>query len=134
MPSAASDESLAASIRSAILQREAELTAAWLRHDVKTVDKIFANDFSEVTRKGKTLTKADILRAVAQNDETDTKTYEEQVHVVAANVAVSTMRIVDTGVRKGTNEQYSVETRVMNVWVLRGNGWQIVASQTMYTS
>ena len=40
------------------------MTTAWLHDDAGTVGQFFADDFIEITRSGRKLTKSDILHAV----------------------------------------------------------------------
>ncbi|HEV7429264.1 MAG TPA: nuclear transport factor 2 family protein [Thermoanaerobaculia bacterium] len=115
-----------------IARNSKAITDAWLRHDVTTVAKYFADDFTEVTRSGKRLTKKDILAAVASNDETET-IVSDQIITDYGNVAIETSRIVDKG-RKTSGELYTVETRVMNVWRLRSGEWRIIAAQTTFVN
>lgn len=123
----------AADSRAQILRNEKEITDAWLRHDVGAVSKYFADDFTEVTRSGRILKKSDILAAVASNDETETLVTDEVVTQHGRCIAIQTARIIDKG-RKASGEPYAIETRVMNVWILRRGEWRIVASQSTFVT
>jgi len=118
--------------RTQILRNSKAITDAWLRHDVQTVAKYFDDDFSEVTRSGRKLTKKDILAAVASNDETDTIVSDESV-TKYGSIAIETAHIVDKG-HKNSGETYTAETRVMNVWRFRRGEWRIIAAQTTFVT
>jgi ketosteroid isomerase-like protein len=121
-------------IRDQILRNEKALNDAWLRHDVEGVSQYFDDDWSEVTRKGKVLTKADIKAAVASTDDTEAETLvSDQVVTPHGDFAIHTARIIDK-FRKKSGEQYAVETRIINVWVRRNGHWRIIASQTIFVT
>jgi ketosteroid isomerase-like protein len=60
--------------RAAVAALDTEYQAAVKRNDAATMDRILADDFVLVTGKGKTYTKADLLRAARDK----TETYEHQ--------------------------------------------------------
>jgi ketosteroid isomerase-like protein len=121
-------------VRDQILRNEKALNDAWLRHDVDGVSQYFDDGWSEVTRKGKVLTKADIKAAVAMTGDSETETLvSDQVVTPHGDFAIHTARIIDKG-RKTSGEQYAVETRILNVWVRRNGRWRIIASQTIFVT
>ena len=111
-----------------IIAREHQLNQAWLRHDAATVARLYAADFSGVTRKGRPIGRADILNAVAHNDEGSTEASEERVRLLG-EAAIYTAVIADHGTRPATKQPYTVRARVIDVWARRHGEWQLVASQ-----
>jgi ketosteroid isomerase-like protein len=110
-----------------ITANEQAIEKAWLRHDAAVVDRFYADDFSGTTSRGRTIGKADILKAVEHNDESATEQAEVRVRVLGES-AIYTALVTDHGTRESTHEPYTVRTRVMDIWVKRNNRWQMVAS------
>jgi hypothetical protein len=85
-------------------------------------------DYLGITHTGRVIGKAEIMKAVAHNDETATEESEEQVKALG-ETAVYTAVITDHGTRPSKHETYTIRTRIMQVWHLRAGEWQVVAEQ-----
>jgi hypothetical protein len=85
-------------------------------------------DYLGITHTGRVIGKAEIMKAVAHNDETATEESEEQVKALG-ETAVYTAVITDHGTRPSTHAPYTIRTRIMQVWHLRAGEWQVVAGQ-----
>src|ERR1051325_10708988 len=114
-------------VEQVIIAHEHQINQAWLRHDAATIARLYAADFMGFTRKGRPITRAEILKAVAQNDEGSTEESEERVKAIG-DTAIYTALVTDHGTRPKTKEPYTVRTRVMDVWAQRRGQWQLVAS------
>lgn len=115
-------------VEQAIITREHQINQAWLRHDTSTVARLYAADFMGITRTGRPIGRAEILNAVAHNNEGSTEESEERVKPLG-ETAIYTALITDHGTRPATKEPYTVCARVMDVWTRRRGEWQLVASQ-----
>ena len=101
------------------------LNKAWLKNDTATVSSIVADDFQSWSHKGAPRNKADLLRTVAQSEESETKT-EEPIVRVYGDAAIYTARIIDSG-KRANGEAFTVRTCVTTVFVRRAGKWRIVA-------
>jgi ketosteroid isomerase-like protein len=108
-----------------ILRLEEVIKEAWLKHDGATISSVYADDFQSWSFKGMRRGKADLLKAVASNGESDTKVEEPSVRVVG-DAAIYTTRIVDSG-RNNKGEPFSVTTCLTSVFTRRNGKWQVVA-------
>lgn len=110
-----------------IAANEQAIEQAWLRHDVSVVRRLYADDFSGTTARGRMIGKAEILKAVEHNNESASEQSEVRVRVLGDSVIYSAL-VTDHGARESTHEPYTIRTRVMDIWNRRNNRWQIVAS------
>ena len=113
----------------AVLALEDTLNAAWLRHDTLAVLGLIADDFRGITQRGRTIGRADMLRAVARAEETATDVNDRTARALGPNsdVVVTTAKIIDRG-RRANGQAFSVATLVTNVWVRRRARWRLAAS------
>jgi hypothetical protein len=110
---------------------------AYSSRDLKEFDRIVADDFLITAGNGKVLTKGEKRASVAR-DYTDSQTSASPDYVFRIDTDSHKVRIFDhTAVSNGfIIEKYvwkgqKVDNRVYftNVYVRRGKGWQVVASQ-----
>jgi ketosteroid isomerase-like protein len=103
--------------------------AAFLRRDIPTLEKIWADDYVFVNASGDVLTKAQRLENIKSGATTlESINEEENIAVrVYQNSAVATSRVTIKGQYSGqpTSGQY----RSTHVWVKGPGGWQLVSNQ-----
>ena len=103
--------------------------AAFLRHDIPTLEKIWADDYVFVNASGQVLTKAQRLANLKSGATTlESINEEEDLKVrIHQNTAVATSRVTIKGQYSGqpTSGQY----RSIHVWIKDPTGWQLVANQ-----
>ena len=101
---------------------------AVIEADMPTLNAIYADDFFYNTSSGPSLTKSEYLPRYASGE----------LKVNAVDSEARDIRIYDntalvTGIAHVTlttkGETKTVHLRYLNVWVKRGNGWQLVARQ-----
>jgi len=104
-------------------------SAALLKRDVPTLEKIWADDYIFVNASGEVLTKAQRLANAKSGATTlDSINEEENITVrIYQNSAVATSRVTIKGQYGGqlTSGQY----RSTHVWVKGPAGWQLVSNQ-----
>jgi len=109
--------------------RYREYADALMKHDLTTLDKIWASDYVFINPRGEVVTKAqrmENLKSGATDLKSVNPTREKlQVH---GNVAIDIghLRLEDS--KYGAQES-SGEYRYMNVWVKRQGQWQLQANQ-----
>ena len=108
-----------------VLALEDTLNAAWLHHDTLSLGRLLGADFRGITASGRSVTRADMLRAAASTEETATE-FTDRTARAFGNVVVTTGRITDRG-RHATGEPFTVITLVTFVWARRPGSWQLVA-------
>ena len=109
-----------------ILHLEDTITKAWLKHDTATIGSIVADDFQSWSFKGARRGKADLLRTVEKNTESNTKVDNAVVRVYG-DAAVYTARITDS-VTRPNGETFTTKTCVTEIYIRRSGRWQLVAS------
>jgi ketosteroid isomerase-like protein len=109
-----------------ILRLEDTITKAWLKHDTVMVSSIVADDFQSWSFKGARRGKADLLRTVEKNTESNTKVDDAVVRVYG-DAAVYTARVTDSGTRPN-GESFITKTCVTEIYIRRSGRWQLVAS------
>jgi ketosteroid isomerase-like protein len=102
---------------------------ALLRHDIPTLEKIWADDYVFVNASGEVMTKAQRL-ANLKSGATSFESIKEEENLtvrVYENSAVATSRVTIKGQYSGqpTSGQY----RSTHVWVKGPTGWQLVSNQ-----
>jgi ketosteroid isomerase-like protein len=102
---------------------------ALLRHDIPTLEKIWADDYVFVNAFGEVLTKAQRLANLRSGATTLESIDEEEKPTVRVyqNSAVATSRVTLKGQYSG--KPVSGQYRRAQVWVKGPNGWQLVANQ-----
>jgi ketosteroid isomerase-like protein len=102
---------------------------AFLRHDIPTLEKIWADDYVFVNAFGEVLTKAQRLANLRSGATTLESINEEEKPTVRAyqNSAVVTSRVTLKGQYSG--QPVSGQYRSTLVWVKSSNRWQLVANQ-----
>jgi ketosteroid isomerase-like protein len=102
--------------------------AAFLRRDIPTLEKIWADDYVFVNAFGEVLTKGQRLANLRSGATTLGSINEEEKPTVRVyqNSAVATSRVL-----KGqySSQPVSGQYRSTLVWVKAPNGWQLVANQ-----
>jgi ketosteroid isomerase-like protein len=103
--------------------------AAFLRHDIPTLEKIWADDYVFVNAFGEVLTKAQRLANLRSDATTLESINEEEKYTVRVyqNSAVATNRVTLKGQYSG--QPVSGQYRSTLVWIKGPNGWQLVANQ-----
>jgi ketosteroid isomerase-like protein len=103
--------------------------AAFLRRDIPTLEKIWADDYVFVNGSGEVLTKAQRLANLKSGATTlESINEEENITVrVYQNSAVATSRVTLKGQYSG--QPVSGQYRSTHVWVKGPTGWQLVSNQ-----
>ena len=103
--------------------------AAFLRQDIPTLEKTWADDYVFVNAFGEVLTKAQRLANLKSGATTLESINEEEKPTVRVyqNSAVATNRVTLKGQYSG--QPVSGQYRSTHVWVKGPNGWQLVANQ-----
>jgi ketosteroid isomerase-like protein len=102
---------------------------AFLRQDIPTLEKIWADDYVFVNAFGEVLTKEQRLANLRSGETTLESINEEEKPTVRVyqNSAVATSRVTLKGQYSG--QPVSGQYRSTLVWVKGPNGWQLVANQ-----
>src|SRR5262249_59488066 len=79
-----------------VLALEDTLNAAWLRHDTLSLGRLIGADFRGITAEGRSVYRADMLRAAAHTEENATE-FTDRTARAFGNVVVTTGRITDHG-------------------------------------
>jgi ketosteroid isomerase-like protein len=103
--------------------------AAFLRRDIPTLEKIWADDYVFVNAFGEVMTKAQRLANLKSGATTLELINEEEKPAVRVyeNSAVATSRVTLKGQYSG--QPISGQYRSMLVWVKGPTGWQLVSNQ-----
>jgi ketosteroid isomerase-like protein len=103
--------------------------AAFLRQDIPTLEKIWADDYVFVNAFGEVLTKEQRLANLKSGATALESINEEEKPTVRVhqNSAVATSRVTLKGQYSG--QPVSGQYRSTLVWVKGPNGWQLVANQ-----
>jgi ketosteroid isomerase-like protein len=103
--------------------------AAFLRRDMPTLEKIWADDYIFVNASGEVLTKAQRLANLKSGATTLESINEEEKPAVRVyqNSAVATSRVTLKG--QYSSQPVSGQYRSTHVWVKGPNGWQLVSNQ-----
>jgi ketosteroid isomerase-like protein len=102
---------------------------AFLRHDIPTLEKIWADNYVFINAFGEVLTKAQRLANLKSGATTLESINEEEKPAVRVyeNSAVATSRVTLKG--QYSSQPVSGQYRSTLVWVKGLNGWQLVANQ-----
>jgi ketosteroid isomerase-like protein len=101
-------------------------------HDSSVAQAYLADDFRGVSSKGKLMTKANLLSEIKKDTDTytSTKNGKVEVRVFGGQFAVATGLSTEEGKSKD-GQAFKRSFRWSDVWVLRKDKWQCVASQAM---
>jgi uncharacterized protein (TIGR02246 family) len=103
-----------------------QITTAVSRNDAAALDRIYADDFTQVTLKGAIQTKAQRLATVRAGDlKYETFSRDEVVIRIYGKTAVVTSRITRKGQDKG--QAVNDQLRSTSTWVKTNGRWQLVA-------
>jgi ketosteroid isomerase-like protein len=101
-------------------------------HDSSVAQAYLAEDFRGVSSKGKLMTKANLLSEIKKDTDTytSTKNGKVDVRVFGGQFAVATGLSTEEGKAKD-GQAFKRSFRWTDVWALRNDKWQCVASQAM---
>jgi ketosteroid isomerase-like protein len=106
--------------------------ASVMKHDPSVAQAYLADDFRGVSSKGKVMSKANLLSEIKKDTDvyTSTKNGKVDVRVFGGQFAVATGTSTEVGKTKD-GQAFKRSFRWTDVWVLRKDKWQCVASQAM---
>ncbi len=115
-----------------IREIEEKWEASVKNHDSSIAQAYVADDYHGVSSKGKILSKANLLSELKKDTDayTSTKAGKIDVHVFGGQFAVATGISTEAGKSKDGTD-FKRNFRWTDVWVLRQDKWQCVASQAM---
>jgi ketosteroid isomerase-like protein len=101
-------------------------------HDPSVAQAYLADDFRGVSSKGKLMSKSNLLSEIKKDTDvyTATKNGKVDVRVFGGQFAVATGTSTEAGKDKG-GQDFKRSFHWTDVWVLRKDRWQCVASQAM---
>jgi ketosteroid isomerase-like protein len=106
--------------------------ASVMRHDQSVAQAYLADDFRGVSSKGKVMNKSNLLSEIKKDTDIYTSTKNGKVEVRVFGGQFATALGTSTEVGKGKDGQaFKRSFRWTDVWVLRKDKWQCVASQAM---
>jgi len=119
----------APSVEKTIIQMERDWTEAGLKKDLKTLDRIIADDWVALDFRGKTVTKAQAIADLKSGSSTDQSVELGEVKVrVFGNTAVVTGGDTEKSTYQGKDS--SGKYVWTDVFVNRNGRWQAVASHS----
>jgi ketosteroid isomerase-like protein len=103
-----------------------------MRHDSSVPQAYLADDFRGVSSKGKLMSKSNLLSELKKDTDTYTATKNGKidVRVFGGQFAVASGTSTEVGKAKD-GQAFNRTFRWTDVWVLRKDKWQCVASQSM---
>jgi ketosteroid isomerase-like protein len=114
-----SEESLKAALQ--------DLDDAIQRHDAKQLDEIIANECIFLTPTGTTITRAEVLSAMASPDyKPKPPVRREQIFKVVGDAGLITDITHAQGSQGGSD--YDVTIRLLTVWSRKSGKWQVIAN------
>lgn len=101
-------------------------------HDESIAQSYLADDFRGISSKGKVMKKSDLLSEMKKDTDvySSTKNGKIDVRVFGGQYAVATAISTEVGKSKD-GQDFKRSFRWTDVWVLRNDKWQCVASQSM---
>jgi ketosteroid isomerase-like protein len=101
-------------------------------HDPSVAQAYLADDFHGVSSKGKLMKKSDLLAEIKKDTDaySSTKNGKIDVRVFGGQFAVATATSTEEG-KDTAGQAFKRTFRWTDVWVLRKDKWQCVASQSM---
>jgi ketosteroid isomerase-like protein len=102
------------------------------RHDPSIAQAYLADDFRGVSSKGKVMSKSNLLSEIKKDTDTytSTKNGKVEVRVFGGQYAVAMGTSTEVGKAKD-GKDFKRTFRWTDVWLLRKDKWQCVASQAM---
>lgn len=117
------------SVEKTLMQMERDWTEAGLKKDVKTFDRIIADDWVALDFLGKTVTKAEAVADLKSGSSTNQSVQLGEMKVrTFGNTAVVTGSDTEKSTYKGKDS--SGKYVWTDVFVNRNGRWQVVASQS----
>lgn len=115
-----------------IREIEDKWEAAVKNHDSTIAQTYVADDFRGVSSKGETMNKSKLLSEIKKDTDaySSTKNGKVDVRLFGGQFAVATGTSTEVGKDKG-GQEFKRSFRWTDVWVLRKDNWQCVASQSM---
>jgi len=115
-----------------IREIEDKWEASVMRHDPSVAQAYLADDFRGVSSKGKVMSKSNLLSEIKKDTDTytSTKNGKVDVRVFGGQFAVALGTSTEVGKAKD-GQAFKRTFRWTDVWVLRKDKWQCVASQAM---
>jgi ketosteroid isomerase-like protein len=106
--------------------------ASVMKHDPSVAQAYLADDFRGVSSKGKVMSKSNLLSEIKKDTDvyTSTKNGKVDVRVFGGQFAVAMGTSIEAGKSKD-GQAFKRSFRWTDVWVLRKEKWQCVASQAM---
>jgi ketosteroid isomerase-like protein len=101
-------------------------------HDPSVAQAYLAEDFRGISSKGKMMTKSNLLSEIKKDTDvySSTKNGKVEVRVFGGQFAVATGTSTEVGKAKD-GQAFKRTFRWTDVWTLRNDKWQCVASQAM---
>jgi ketosteroid isomerase-like protein len=101
-------------------------------HDLSIPEAYLADDYRGVSSKGKVMSKANLLSEIKKDTDvySSTKNGKIDVRVFGGQFAVATGVSTEVGKDKA-GQSFKRSFRWTDVWVLRKDKWQCVATQSM---
>lgn len=101
-------------------------------HDLSIPEAYLADDYRGVSSKGKVMSKANLLSEIKKDTDvySSTKNGKVDVRVFGGQFAVATGVSTEAGKDKA-GQSFKRSFRWTDVWVLRKDKWQCVATQSM---
>lgn len=132
-PSAAVMPAKKSTPEATIREIEDKWEASVARHDLSVAQAYLADDFRGVSSKGKVMSKSNLLSEIKKDTDTytSTKNGKVDVRIFGGQFAVATGTSTETGKAKD-GKDFKRTFRWTDVWVLRKDKWQCVASQAMH--
>jgi ketosteroid isomerase-like protein len=115
-----------------IREIEDKWEASVMNHDPSVAQAYLADDFRGVSSKGKVMSKSNLLSEIKKDTDVygSTKNGKVDVRVFGGQFAVATGTSTEVGKAKD-GQAFKRTFRWTDVWVLRKEKWQCVASQAM---
>ena len=115
-----------------IREVEDKWEASVMKHDPSVAQAYLADDFRGVSSKGKVMSKSNLLSEIKKDTDTytSTKNGKVDVRVFGGQFAIALGTSIETGKAKD-GQAFKRTFRWTDVWVLRKDKWQCVASQAM---
>lgn len=115
-----------------IREIEDKWEASVMSHDPSVAQAYLADDFRGVSSKGKVMSKSNLLSEIKKDTDTyaSTKNGKVDVRVFGGQFAVATGTSTEVGKAKD-GQAFKRTFRWTDVWVVRKDKWQCVASQAM---
>jgi ketosteroid isomerase-like protein len=115
-----------------IKEIEEKWEASVMKHDPSVAQAYLADDFRGVSSKGKVMNKSNLLSEIKKDTDTytSTKNGKVDVRVFGGQFAIALGTSTEAGKAKD-GQTFKRTFRWTDVWVLRKDKWQCVASQAM---